>query len=84
LRRPSCRAGKCLGFVTADTERGLEILVGREVMEAMDITTMRPSQRPVKEAIEPRGRAVQVADLGLKSGTDEGGLAVVSVYGGFC
>ena len=60
------RAGKYLTFVLAEEEYGLEILKVREIIGAMDITSVPSTPDYVKGVINLRGKVIPVIDLRLK------------------
>ena len=60
------RAGKYLTFVLAEEEYGLEILKVREIIGAMDITSVPRTPDYVKGVINLRGKVIPVVDLRLK------------------
>lgn len=79
------RAGKYLTFVLAEEEYGLEILKVREIIGAMDITSVPRTPDYVKGVINLRGKVIPVIDLRLKfdmeeaERTDETCIIVVDV-----
>ena len=81
------KSSKYLTFVLAAEEHGLEILKVREIIGAMDITTVPQTPQYVKGVINLRGKVIPVADLRLKFGmaeaerTEETCIIVVAVAG---
>jgi len=65
------RAGKYLTFMLAEEEYGLEILKVREIIAAMDITSIPKTPEFVKGVINLRGKVIAAIDLRLKFGMDE-------------
>ncbi len=65
------RGGKYLTFMLGDEEYGLEILTVREIIGAMDVTSVPRTAEFIKGVINLRGMVIPVMDLRLKFGMDE-------------
>lgn len=63
--------GKHLTFKLAEEEFGIEVLKVREIIGAMDITSVPRMPGYMKGVINLRGKVIPVVDLRLKFGLDE-------------
>lgn len=81
------RGGKCLTFVLAKEEYGIEILKVQEIIGMMSVTPIPRTPPCVRGVINLRGKVIPIVDLRLKFGmlalaqTEETCIIVVRVQG---
>lgn len=68
---PEGREGKYLTFTLADEEYGIGILMIKEIIGMMPITTVPQTPEFIKGVINLRGRVIPVMDLRLRFGMEE-------------